>query len=583
VSSSRNFATDDTPVTLTATVVRTSGTGSPTGTVTFLAGTDVLGTASVDGAGMAVINRALLSGTHQITARYEGNDALAGSTSSAITQQVTGTTGPVKVATSTKVVRSGNDLVATVTPASGTATGQVRFSIDGADQTPVALTGTTAKLALPALAAGDHTVTARYLGSTTHAASTSPELVITVTVTKVSTTTAVVRYGDSLVATVTPASGTATGQVTFTIDGSAKPPVNLTGTTATLPLPALAPGDHTVTAAYSGSATHNPSTSAALKVTISTGTTPAAPSAPTVTAITGTTASVTWNAPANPGGSAITAYRVTVKADVAGTVVAQFETTNANRTASVTGLTPGRLYRFSVAARNGTGIGNESALSAHALPPFKTVDAFTTQQFKDFANRVPTAAELSAWRTKVTNGSTAPKDLLSQAMDFPYAAKYAPIVRLFNAYFGRLPDQSGLDYWAGKYRSGVALNTISASFAGSGEFKNKYGALSNRDFVLLIYKNVLQRNPDASGVNYWTGKLDKGTSRGVVMTNFSESSEYLRKTAATTDLVVSVRTMLQRVPTTAERTEWEAKLKAGTPRAELLGWLLTQPAYDARV
>jgi Ca2+-binding RTX toxin-like protein/nitrogen fixation protein FixH len=583
VSSSRNPATDDTPVTLTATVVRTSGTGSPTGTVTFLAGTDVLGTASVDGAGMAVINRALLSGTHQITARYEGNDALAGSTSSAITQQVTGTTGPVKVATSTKVVRSGNDLVATVTPASGTATGQVRFSIDGADQTPVALTGTTAKLALPALAAGDHTVTARYLGSTTHAASTSPELVITVTVTKVSTTTAVVRYGDSLVATVTPASGTATGQVTFTIDGSAKPPVNLTGTTATLPLPALAPGDHTVTAAYSGSATHNPSTSAALKVTISTGTTPAAPSAPTVTAITGTTASVTWNAPANPGGSAITAYRVTVKADVAGTVVAQFETTNANRTASVTGLTPGRLYRFSVAARNGTGIGNESALSAHALPPFKTVDAFTTQQFKDFANRVPTAAELSAWRTKVTNGSTAPKDLLSQAMDFPYAAKYAPIVRLFNAYFGRLPDQSGLDYWAGKYRSGVALNTISASFAGSGEFKNKYGALSNRDFVLLIYKNVLQRNPDASGVNYWTGKLDKGTSRGVVMTNFSESSEYLRKTAATTDLVVSVRTMLQRVPTTAERTEWEAKLKAGTPRAELLGWLLTQPAYDARV
>jgi len=211
------------------------------------------------------------------------------------------------------------------------------------------------------------------------------------------------------------------------------------------------------------------------------------------------------------------------------------------------------------------------------------VDAFTTQQFKDFANRVPTAAELNDWRTKVANGSVAPKDLLSQAVDFPYAARYAPIVRLFNAYFLRLPDKSGLDYWVGRYRNGTRLNTISANFPGSTEFTNRYGALKNRDFVLLIYKNVLQRNPDTSGVNYWTGKLDRGMSRGQVMTNFSESSEYKRKSAATTDLVVPVRVMLQRVPTAAERTEWEAKLKAGTPRAELLAWILTLPAYDARV
>ena len=583
VTSNLNPATNDTPVTLTATVVRTSGSGSPTGKVTFLAGTEVLGAASLDEAGKAVITRALLAGTHQITARYEGNDALGGSTSTAITQQVTGTSGPAKVATATKVVRSGNDLVATVTPASGTATGQVRFTIDGADQTPVNLTGTTATLALPALAAGDHTVTARYLGSTTHAASTSPELVVTITVTKVNTTTALVRYGDSLVATVTPASGTATGTVTFTIDGAAKPPVTLTGTTATLALPALAPGDHTATAAYSGSATHHPSTSTALKVTISAGTTPAAPSAPTVTAVTGTTGTVTWKAPTNVGGSAITAYRVTVKADVAGTVVAQFETANANPTASVTGLTPGRLYRFSVAARNGTGIGTESALSAHALPPFKTIDAFVTQQYRDFNNKVPSATDLASWRSKIANGTVAPKDLLSDAVDFPYAARYAPIVRLFNAYFDRLPDKAGLDYWTSKYRNGTGLNTISANFAGSSEFVNKYGKLKNRDFVLLIYTNVLKRNPDVKGVDYWTGKLDRGTSRGVVMTEFSESTEYLRKAKPVTDLVVSVRSMLQRTPTTAERAEWEAKLKAGTPRSELLAWLLAQPSYDTRV
>jgi hypothetical protein len=385
------------------------------------------------------------------------------------------------------------------------------------------------------------------------------------------------------VATVTPASGTATGTVTFTIDGVAKPAVALNGTTATMPLPTLAPGDHTATAAYSGSTTHNGSTSAPLKVSVSTGSVPAAPSTPTVSAITGTTATVAWKAPTSTGGSAVTAYRVTVKADVAGTVVAQFETASASPTASVDGLTPGRLYRFTVAARNGTGLGPDSALSLHALPPFKTIDAFTAQQYKDFAGRVPTSSELASWRSKVANGSAAPKDLLNQAVDFSYAARNAPIARLFNAYFLRLPDKSGLDYWVGKYRKGTGLNTISANFAGSNEFKNRYGALKNRDFVLLIYKNVLQRNPDTGGVNYWTAKLDKGTSRGVVMTNFSESNEYKRKSAPTTDLVVPVRVMLNRVPTAAERTEWEAKLKAGTPRAELLAWILAQPAYDARV
>ena len=583
VTSSQNPATNDAPVTLTAKVVRTSGNGSPTGKVTFLAGTEVLGTGTVGEDGTASINRALLAGTHQITARYEGNDVLGTSTSPAITQQVTGTSGPAKVATTTKVVRTGNNLVATVTPASGTATGQVRFTIDGADQAPVDLSGTTATLALPALSAGDHTVTARYLGSTTHAASTSPELIVTITVTKVNTTTTLARWGDSLVATVTPASGTATGTVTFTIDGVAKAPVALNGTTATLPLPALSPGDHTATAAYSGSATHNASTSAALKVTVSTGSTPAAPTAPTVSTITATTATITWKAPTNTGGSAITAYRVTVKADVAGTVVAQFETTNANPTASVTGLTPGRLYRFSVAARNGAGTGSDSTLSTHALPPFKSVDAFTTQQYKDFANRVPTAAELTNWRTKVANGSVAPKDLISQAVDFPYAARYAPIVRLFSAYFGRLPDKGGLDYWTTKYRNGTALNTISDNFAKSNEFKTKYGSLKNRDFVLRIYTDVLKRNADPSGVNYWTKKLDTGTSRGKVMTNFSESNEYKRKAAPTTDLVLPMRLMIGRIPTAAERTEWEAKLASGTPRAELLAWILAQPAYDARV
>ena len=42
-----------------------------------------------------------------------------------------------------------------------------------------------------------------------------------------------------------------------------------------------------------------------------------------------------------------------------------------------------------------------------------------------------------------------------------------------------------------------------------------------------IYVNVFDRQPDPSGLQYWTGQLDaKKVNRGEVMVGFSESNEY---------------------------------------------------------
>src|SRR5262249_61359782 len=64
--------------TLMATV--TSPAGVPTGTVTFLDGTTVLGTAQLN-AGQAVLTVSLGVGNHQLTAVYGGTGNFAGSTS----------------------------------------------------------------------------------------------------------------------------------------------------------------------------------------------------------------------------------------------------------------------------------------------------------------------------------------------------------------------------------------------------------------------------------------------------------------------------------------------------------------------
>lgn len=118
--------------------------------------------------------------------------------------------------------------------------------------------------------------------------------------------------------------------------------------------------------------------------------------------------------------------------------------------------------------------------------------------------------------------------------DFPSSCPQMEdsIYRLYAAYFLREPDLAGWDYWTSIY--GTAPNTnlevVSDSFAISQEFINRYGNLSNEDFVRLLYRNVLDREPDQEGFDHWVGVLNTGYPRGAVMIAFSESIEFVRKT-----------------------------------------------------
>ena len=113
----------------------------------------------------------------------------------------------------------------------------------------------------------------------------------------------------------------------------------------------------------------------------------------------------------------------------------------------------------------------------------------------------------------------------------------AQVIRLYKAYFGRLPDTAGLDHWVGARRSGLTLAAVSDAMATSPEFAAQYGALSNAAFVDRIYRNVLGRSPDPAGLEYWTAALNQGQARGSVMLGFSESSEFVAATAAAVDEV----------------------------------------------
>jgi hypothetical protein len=104
------------------------------------------------------------------------------------------------------------------------------------------------------------------------------------------------------------------------------------------------------------------------------------------------------------------------------------------------------------------------------------------------------------------------------------------VQRLYVAYFRRASDPSGLSYWVSQLAQGSSLVGVSDAFAGSSEFQSLYGNLGNRDFVRLVYVNVLGREPDQAGYNYWVGLMNRGLPRGQVMIGFSESQEFRART-----------------------------------------------------
>ena len=158
------------PFGVSATVSSSSGT--PTGTVEFREGATVLGTGTLDGAGVANATISLPAGTHSITAVYLGAGTFAPSTSAPASKNVAkGNSSTTLTVISPATIGHGDTLtvqvaVAAVAPATGMPTGTATVSADGQTDSGL-LSGSGAFTAgLTSLTPGIHTVTASYGGDT---------------------------------------------------------------------------------------------------------------------------------------------------------------------------------------------------------------------------------------------------------------------------------------------------------------------------------------------------------------------------------------------------------------------------------
>jgi hypothetical protein len=97
---------------------------------------------------------------------------------------------------------------------------------------------------------------------------------------------------------------------------------------------------------------------------------------------------------------------------------------------------------------------------------------------------------------------------------------------------GRWPDGYGLHTWLAEMRGGLALEKVLLGLLQSDEFADRYQieAMGNADFVTLLYRLLLGRDPDAAGLESYVSRLATGAlSRPRVYEDFVNSEEF-RKT-----------------------------------------------------
>ena len=112
-----------------------------------------------------------------------------------------------------------------------------------------------------------------------------------------------------------------------------------------------------------------------------------------------------------------------------------------------------------------------------------------------------------------------------------WSAAEGVVYRLYLATLDREPDAAGLESWVSLFESGALTQPeIASGFVNSLEFQTTYGALSDTEFVELLYNNVLGRSSDPAGLSSWRDALTDGLSRADVVLGFSNSAEFITNT-----------------------------------------------------
>jgi hypothetical protein len=130
-------------------------------------------------------------------------------------------------------------------------------------------------------------------------------------------------------------------------------------------------------------------------------------------------------------------------------------------------------------------------------------------------------------------------------VDVEWTAYRETVAMLYAGIFERCGENSGIMYWANLI--GEALideRGVANAFFQSAEAQDKYGSMTDAQFVDEIFENIMGRDGDTASVAYWSAVLGNGYSRGDLAYDFINLVDTGKDTQSANDRLENMETVV---------------------------------------
>ena len=221
------------------------------------------------------------------------------------------------------------------------------------------------------------------------------------------------------------------------------------------------------------------------------------------------------------------------------------------------------VYQTANGAPSATGQASARGSLLSALTLYATM-------YEDNVSDIPYSA-VSSFATGVT---AADWKTLTSAADRAVgnghlAQNQAYVTQLYKDILNRNPDTTGLNNLVSQLGSGALTRAgVAKALINTDEFRT--------NFIKSTYQTYLSRNPDAAAMSSLMTQLRNGVSLDTVRTGILSSKEYYQRQGGTNGAFVETlfSQVLQRAPTLEEKSNYVHALNTGTTRAAAITTLV---------
>jgi hypothetical protein len=245
------------------------------------------------------------------------------------------------------------------------------------------------------------------------------------------------------------------------------------------------------------------------------------------------------------------------------------------------------LDRFTYQATEGTSTGSQANVTLLSYPA-----SIVAKLYNQVLGRSPDDQGLQFWTSQVQPGGPHAGDYGMVAEGIFESDERLNVIigggqlgsitypGYYPQFLLRQADAAGLAYWKGIWKQGGGPDQVIAGMIGSPEFyasagKQHADLSPDAAWVTALYERLLNREPDADGLRYWTSSLGSGAmSRTQVVLGFVDSDENFRNLTTT-----FFEEYLLRQPTAGELDQYVGQFRLGASQRTIQLAIVNLPEY----